>query len=109
MTTRRQLEVLRFLIDFERSHGYAPTQKQIADALHTSKGSINFMLGRLVEAGYLRRGRKYSTGNLDVVEPKLAELDNRERIARCARFTRALVFTFEQIDKYREATCGNSS
>jgi repressor LexA len=63
--TPRQLEVLRFVQDYQRGHGYSPTMQELADRFGVSKVTIFEHLGALEEKGWLSRA-KYKARSLRI-------------------------------------------
>ena len=55
--TPRQLEVLRFVQDFQRRSGYSPTMQELGDRFGVSKVTIFEHLGALERKGWLSRAR----------------------------------------------------
>ncbi|MBO4888709.1 MAG: transcriptional repressor LexA [Firmicutes bacterium] len=52
----KQTEILSFLIDFQNERGYAPSVREICDAVHlSSTSSVHNHLSRLEEKGYIKR------------------------------------------------------
>ena len=50
--TRRQVDLLIFLRDYQRQYGYAPSFEEIRKALgFKSKSSINILVGQLKKGG----------------------------------------------------------
>ena len=53
--TRRQRELMDYIVRFQRAHGIPPTYAEMADGLGIkSRGSTHRMVKVLCEAGYLR-------------------------------------------------------
>ncbi len=55
--TPRQLQILTFIRDFRREHGYAPTMQELADKLKISKVTVFEHVGALEKKALLRRLR----------------------------------------------------
>ncbi len=54
--TPRQNEVLRFIEKYFKSHGYAPSYREICQELNfKSTNAVSFHVNQLVEKGYLKR------------------------------------------------------
>jgi len=53
--TPRQLQILTFVRDYRRRHGYAPTMQELADAFHISKVTVFEHIEVLEKKGLLRR------------------------------------------------------
>lgn len=70
----RQLDALRFVHGFLQQHGYAPSQREIADGLDIcSTNGVNDHLRRLEQRGLIRRAPMKSRA-LIVTEAGLQEL-----------------------------------
>lgn len=55
MTTKRQAEVLAFIRDFQASHGYAPSYREIGEAFNlTAMANIHRILHILRQRGLIR-------------------------------------------------------
>lgn len=69
---RKEREVLEFLAQFQRQHGYSPTLGEIAKATgHKSNATIHALIASLVEKGYVQKVE----GNarvLKIIDQKLA-------------------------------------
>lgn len=74
--TRRQLQVLRFIRDFRRSHGFSPTMQEMGDHLHLTKVTVFEHVGALERKGLLLRGAKHRARSLRV-SPKFDFPDER--------------------------------
>ncbi len=61
--TKRQAELVRFLVAYHREHGCAPTLDEVAEhfALH-STATVHEHLGELERKGYLVRQRAHQRG-----------------------------------------------
>ena len=55
--TPRQLQILTFIRDFRRKHGYSPTLQELADALDVTKVTVFEHLSVLESKGLLRRSK----------------------------------------------------
>jgi len=65
--TKRQREILDFIVDFIESHGYEPSYQQIANHCGVaSKGGIARHIEALEKKGLLRRKRDGGSFNLEV-------------------------------------------
>lgn len=52
--TKKEKEVLQFIIEFKKTNGFAPTTREIADGTFTTNVSyIREILSRLQERGYI--------------------------------------------------------
>ena len=65
--TRRQAEILAYIGDYARRHGYAPTLTEIAQRFSLSSvATVHKHVARLIEQGRLRRS-KHARRGLEVV------------------------------------------
>jgi len=64
--TPRQLEILRFIRDSRRHHGYSPTMQEIGDHLGLTKVTVFEHVGALEKKGALTRGAKHRARSLRV-------------------------------------------
>jgi len=64
--TPRQLEILRFIRDFRRRHGYSPTMQEIGDHLNLTKVTVFEHVEAAEKKGLLLRGAKHSARSLRV-------------------------------------------
>ena len=64
--TPRQLEILQFIRDYRRSHGYSPTMQEIGDHLSLTKVTVFEHVGALERKGALTRGAKHRARSLQV-------------------------------------------
>ncbi|MDR5684302.1 MAG: transcriptional repressor LexA [Armatimonadota bacterium] len=54
--TRRQREILNYVAEYTRQHGYPPSVRDIGNALHlTSSSTVHSHLSALEKKGYIRR------------------------------------------------------
>ena len=53
--TPRQMQILIFIRDFRRSHGYSPTMQELADELDITKVTVFEHVETLIDKGLLRR------------------------------------------------------
>ena len=52
--SRRQREIVEFITTYHRRHGYAPNQREIAEALgYQGVGGLHYQLGELKRLGYI--------------------------------------------------------
>lgn len=72
--TPRQLEILRFIVDFRRSHGYAPTLEEIGNALGVHRVTIHQHIGALEKRGAVERGAEYRR-NIKVIDSDITGTD----------------------------------
>jgi len=74
--TPRQLEILRFIRDFRKRHGYSPTMQEIGDHFKLTKVTVFEHIGAVERKGLLIRGRKHRARSLQVL-PDLSFPDER--------------------------------
>ena len=74
--TPRQLEILRFIRDFRRRHGYSPTMQEIGDYLDLTKVTVFEHVGAVEKKGLLIRGAKHKARSLRV-SPEFVFPDER--------------------------------
>ncbi|MBI3287628.1 MAG: repressor LexA, partial [Chloroflexi bacterium] len=61
--SQRQKEIVRFIEDFTRRHGYPPSIREIGQAVGISSTSVvNYNLNILQREGFIRRDREVSRG-----------------------------------------------
>jgi repressor LexA len=75
--TPRQLEILEFIRDYRRSHGYSPTMQEIGDHLSLTKVTVFEHVGALEKKGALTRGAKHRARSLQVC-PEFESADRRD-------------------------------
>lgn len=56
--TKRQNEVLKWIVDFIDVQGIAPTNQQIGDFFGITNGSVSRMVSVLCQSGHLNRDPK---------------------------------------------------
>lgn len=70
---RKEREVLEFIAQFQKHHGYSPTLKEIAQATaHRSNATIHAIIRSLIDKGYIQKVE----GNvrvLKILDPKIVE------------------------------------
>lgn len=54
--TKKEKEVLEYIIEFKRTNGFSPTQSEIAKACYTSRSYVRTVIDRLQDKGYVRVG-----------------------------------------------------
>jgi len=64
--TPRQMQILQFIRDFRRQHGYSPTMQEIGDHMNLTKVTIFEHVAALERKRLLLRGAKYSARSLQV-------------------------------------------
>ncbi len=66
--TRRQAEILAFVTEYSETHGFAPTLQEIGHRFDLSSvATVHKHVSQLVAKGYLRRGRKNASRDLEVI------------------------------------------
>ncbi len=67
--TPRQAEILQFITEYTLQRGYAPTLQEIGARFELSSvATVHKHVGQLVAKGYLRRGRRNASRDLEVVD-----------------------------------------
>ncbi|MGH7241624.1 MAG: LexA family protein [Candidatus Saccharimonadales bacterium] len=67
--TKKQRELLTFIENFIREHGYSPSYREIMTGLsYTSVATVSLHVNSLIKRGHLRK-RDFSARSLEVVEP----------------------------------------
>ncbi len=65
--TRRQAEILAYVTEYRENQGYAPTLQEIGRRFGLSSvATVHKHVSQLVEKGYLRRGRRNASRDLEV-------------------------------------------
>jgi len=64
--TPRQLEILRFIRDFRKRHGYSPTMQEIGQHLSLTKVTVFEHIEAVEKKGLLLRGAKHKARSLRV-------------------------------------------
>jgi repressor LexA len=64
--TPRQMEILRFLRDYRRQHGYSPTLQEVGDQVGLTKVTVFEHVAALAKKGLLRRGSRHKARSLQV-------------------------------------------
>ncbi|MFW6145845.1 MAG: transcriptional repressor LexA [Planctomycetota bacterium] len=64
--TPRQMEILTYIRDFRREHGFSPTLQEMGDALGLTKVTVFEHVGTLERKRLLKRGAKHSARSLRV-------------------------------------------
>lgn len=54
--TARMKQTLNYIVDYEASHGYVPSYREIADEFDMALSSVPRILACLEERGYIQRG-----------------------------------------------------
>jgi SOS-response transcriptional repressor LexA len=85
--TKRQSMTLDFIRAFDRQHGYAPSYREIADAIGLKgRSGVHRLIVALEERGFITRGTPYRARSIGINDPAATE---RERCAEIAtRFGR---------------------
>src|SRR5437016_5848156 len=67
--TKKQKELLTFIVDFIVQHGYSPSYREIMTGTgHTSVATVSLHINNLIKRGHLRK-RDRSARSLEVVNP----------------------------------------
>lgn len=65
--TRRQAEILTYVTEYRQTQGYAPTLQEIGRRFGLSSvATVHKHVSQLVEKGYLKRGRRNASRDLEV-------------------------------------------
>ena len=68
--TKKQRELLKFIDDFIKEHGYSPSYREIMSGLsYTSVATVSLHVNNLIKRGHLHK-RDHSARSLEVVEPQ---------------------------------------
>ncbi len=69
--TKKQKELLNYIVDFIEAHGYSPSYREIMKALnYTSVATVSLHVNNLIKRGHLKK-RDHSARSLEVVAPNL--------------------------------------
>ncbi len=69
--TRRQAEILAFITQFTEVNGFAPTLQEVGQKFGLSSvATVHKHISNLVEKGYLRRSRRNSSRDLEIVDQR---------------------------------------
>jgi repressor LexA len=69
--TRRQAEILAFITQFTEVNGYAPTLQEVGKKFGLSSvATVHKHISNLVDKDYLRRSRRNSSRDLEVVDQR---------------------------------------
>lgn len=100
--TRRQAEILEFIHQFSNVHGYAPTLQEVGEKFGlSSPATVHKHISNLVEKGFLRRSRRNSSRDLEVVDQRTEE-PSLVRIPLLG--TVAAGLPIEALDEHEEVT-----
>jgi repressor LexA len=70
--TKKQRELLSFIDNFIKEHGYSPSYREIMTGLnYTSVATVSLHVGNLIKRGHLRK-RENSARSLEVVDAESA-------------------------------------
>ncbi len=94
--TKRQKEVLDFLVSFETKHGYAPSFEEIGKGMKlTSLATVHKHITTLEKKGFIRRGYNQSR-SIEIVQlPKCRCWDALRRAGRWKRWKSGKPFRWE--------------
>ena len=56
--TNKEKEVLHFIIQFKNQYGYSPTIREIAEGCYCSRTTIQPVIERLCDKGYISKKEK---------------------------------------------------
>jgi len=68
--TPRQLEIMRFIVDYRKTHDCSPTLEEIGNALGIHRVTVHQHIGALEKRGAIARGNSYRR-NIQVVDPDI--------------------------------------
>ena len=69
--TKKQKEILSFIEEFIKAHGYSPSYREIMNGLnYNSVATVALHVGNLIKRGHLQK-RDHSARSLEVVNPTL--------------------------------------
>ncbi len=72
--TRRQAEILAFITEYSEVQGYAPTLKEIGERFGlSSAATVHKHVSLLVDKGYLSRGRRNASRDMEVIDQSPGE------------------------------------
>ena len=70
---RKERDVLEFLAQFQKTHGYSPTLSEISQATgHKSNSTVHSIIRALVEKGYVQKVEG-NTRVLKIIDDKAAQ------------------------------------
>jgi repressor LexA len=79
--TKKQRELLQFIDEFIREHGYSPSYREIMTGLnYTSVATVSLHVNNLIKRGHIRK-RDYSARSLEVVNPEGATSVTTNQVA----------------------------
>ncbi|MBU8871928.1 MAG: transcriptional repressor LexA [Gemmatimonadales bacterium] len=98
--TRRQAEILAYINQYSEIQGYAPTLQEVGKRFGLSSvATVHKHISHLIEKGYLRRGRRNTSRDLEVIDQRSGE----ERIVRIPLLgTVAAGLPIEALDEHEE-------
>lgn len=71
--TPKQLEIMRFIRDFQSANGYAPTLEEIGKGIGVHRVTIHQHIGAIIAKGGIVKDLKSGKRNLTVVEPLIVD------------------------------------
>ncbi len=81
--TRRQLELLRFIVAYWKQEGCAPTFREMGDALGVKPPAMWELVEEIARKGYVRRSRARAVRGIEVLHdpdsPAVCPLCGHER------------------------------
>ncbi len=85
--SKRQQNMLRFMHNYTREHGFPPSIREIGEECDIGSTSVvNYNLNRLVDAGYIERSGKISRGLRIIADvPGVTTVPNLRRAANSHR------------------------
>ena len=98
--TRRQAEILAYVDQFSEVQGFAPTLQEVGERFGLSSvATVHKHISHLIEKGYLRRGRRNTSRDLEVIDQRSGE----DRVVRVPLLgTVAAGLPIEALDEHEE-------
>jgi repressor LexA len=79
--TKKQRELLQFIDEFIREHGYSPSYREIMAGLeYTSVATVSLHVNNLIKRGHIRK-RDYSARSLEVLNTDTPAVVTTNRVA----------------------------
>jgi len=73
--TPRRADVLKYIVEYHRKHGFAPTCREIGRALDRSQVTTYEHIKRLTEMGFIVKGQPGASRNIRATDDGLAWID----------------------------------
>lgn len=79
--TKRQSQILDFMVKYRQQHGLSPTLEEIAQEMKLSRTSVFGHIGEMVKKGHVRRkSRKKASRNWEPVAERVVDLGAALRV-----------------------------